>query len=121
MRALAPRVPAAALLASAIHGLAPTAAAQDIEPRAYSNAPVGVNFLIAGYGYAEGGVASDPSLLARVLGCLARQGRPVELVSHGPGDVGLSCVVPEEVRGPALAALHEAFFPASEPVADPAH
>lgn len=36
--------------------------AQDIEPRAYSNAPVGVNFLIAGYGYAEGGVASDPSL-----------------------------------------------------------
>jgi hypothetical protein len=27
--------------------------AQDIEPRTYSNAPVGVNFLIAGYPYAR--------------------------------------------------------------------
>ena len=36
--------------------------AQDIEPRAYSNAPVGVNFLIAGYGYTRGGVAFGPSL-----------------------------------------------------------
>ncbi len=39
-----------------------TACAQDIEPRAYSNAPVGVNFLIAGYAYTQGGVAFDPSL-----------------------------------------------------------
>ena len=38
------------------------ARAQDIEPRAYSNAPVGVNFLIAGYGRAEGGLVADPSL-----------------------------------------------------------
>lgn len=38
------------------------ARAQDIEPRAYSNAPVGVNFLIAGYAYAEGGAAVDPSV-----------------------------------------------------------
>jgi hypothetical protein len=36
--------------------------AQDIEPRAYSNAPVGVNFLIAGYAYLQGGLSSDPSL-----------------------------------------------------------
>lgn len=36
--------------------------AQEIEPRAYSNTPVGVNFLIASYAYAEGGVAIDPSL-----------------------------------------------------------
>ncbi len=33
--------------------------AQDIEPRSYSNAPVGVNFLIAGYGYTQGGVPTD--------------------------------------------------------------
>jgi len=33
------------------------ACAQDIEPRAYSNAPIGVNFLIAGYAYTRGGVA----------------------------------------------------------------
>jgi hypothetical protein len=36
--------------------------AQEIEPRAYSNAPVGVNFLIVGYAYTEGGVAFDPAL-----------------------------------------------------------
>ena len=38
------------------------AQAQEIEPRAYSNAPVGVNFLIAGYAYTRGGVAFDPAL-----------------------------------------------------------
>lgn len=38
------------------------ARAQDIEPRAYSNAPVGVNFLIAGYVYTRGGLAFDPSV-----------------------------------------------------------
>ncbi len=40
----------------------PAVHAQSIEPRAYSNAPVGVNFLIAGYAYTRGGVAFDPSL-----------------------------------------------------------
>ena len=38
------------------------ACSQDIEPRAYSNAPVGVNFLIAGYAYTRGGVAFGPQL-----------------------------------------------------------
>ena len=38
------------------------AKAQDIEPRAFSNAPVGMNFLIAGYGYTEGNVLFDPSV-----------------------------------------------------------
>jgi len=36
--------------------------AQDLEPRAYANTPVGLNFLIAGYGYSEGGVATDPAV-----------------------------------------------------------
>jgi hypothetical protein len=36
--------------------------AQDLEPRASANPPVGLNFLIVGYGYSEGGVATDPSL-----------------------------------------------------------
>jgi hypothetical protein len=35
--------------------------AQDLEPRSYSNTPVGLNFLIAGYAYAEGKVPFDPS------------------------------------------------------------
>jgi len=38
------------------------AGAQSIEPRAYSNAPVGVNFLIGGYAYTRGGVSFDTSL-----------------------------------------------------------
>ncbi|WP_295399912.1 transporter [uncultured Thiocystis sp.] len=38
------------------------AQAQDIEPRAFSNAPVGVNFLIAGYAYTRGGIAFDSAL-----------------------------------------------------------
>jgi hypothetical protein len=36
--------------------------AQQLEPRTYTNTPVGMNFLIAGYGYATGSVVSDPSL-----------------------------------------------------------
>ncbi len=36
--------------------------AQDLEPRAYSNSPVGLNFVIAGYGYGSGTVLTDPSL-----------------------------------------------------------
>jgi hypothetical protein len=33
--------------------------AQSIEPRSYSNAPVGVNFLVGGYAYTRGGVSFD--------------------------------------------------------------
>jgi len=36
--------------------------AQSIEPRAYSNAPVGVNFLVVGYGHTSGGLSFDPAL-----------------------------------------------------------
>jgi hypothetical protein len=39
-----------------------TAHAQSIEPRSYSNAPVGMNFLIAGFTSSTGGLASDGSL-----------------------------------------------------------
>jgi hypothetical protein len=42
--------------------IAAPARAQDIEPRAYSNAPVGVNFLIAGYAYTRGGLSFDPAV-----------------------------------------------------------
>ena len=49
---------AAVLLAAA----GSSARAQSIEPRAYSNAPVGVNFLIAGYAYTRGGVSFDTAL-----------------------------------------------------------
>lgn len=36
--------------------------AQDIEPRAYASSPVGINFLIAGYAYSEGGLMADAAL-----------------------------------------------------------
>src|SRR5262245_34013001 len=43
--------------------LAPLAAvAQELEPRAYANTPVGMNFLIAGYGHTHGDVAFDASV-----------------------------------------------------------
>ena len=39
-----------------------TAKAQDAEPRSYTNTPVGLNFLIAGYVYSQGKIAFDPQL-----------------------------------------------------------
>lgn len=52
------------LLIAVVLGLvaAVGAQAQDMEPRAYSNAPVGLNFLIVGYVYTRDGVAFDTSL-----------------------------------------------------------
>ncbi len=41
---------------------AASAAAQDLEPRQYSNTPIGLNFLLGGYTYTEGGVAVDPTV-----------------------------------------------------------
>lgn len=41
---------------------APSLRAQDLEPRSFSNSPIGLNFLAAGYSYAEGSVLTDPSL-----------------------------------------------------------
>ncbi len=35
---------------------------QELEPRAYLNLPVGLNFLVAGYGYTAGGVLFDPAV-----------------------------------------------------------
>jgi hypothetical protein len=50
------RLLALVLLAPAI------AAAQSLDPRAYANLPVGLNFLLAGYGYAQGELAFDASV-----------------------------------------------------------
>lgn len=36
--------------------------AQDIEPRAYSNAPIGMNFLIGGFVHTQGSLPTDPSV-----------------------------------------------------------
>lgn len=44
-----------AVVASGLHG-------QDLEPRTYANTPIGLNFLILGYGHTDGGVATDSAL-----------------------------------------------------------
>jgi len=38
------------------------ASAQELEPRAYSNAPVGLNFVVLGYQYSKGGLLFDPAI-----------------------------------------------------------
>jgi len=53
---------AQALLLVVLCTFVPVTRAQDIEPRSYSNAPIGTNFLIAGYAYTRGGLSFDSSL-----------------------------------------------------------
>lgn len=43
-------------LSAANLSLAPTSPAQELEPRSFANTPVGLNFLIASYGYTDGNV-----------------------------------------------------------------
>jgi len=52
----------AALLALSACWAGGACRAQEIEPRSYSPAPTGVNFLVAVAGNSEGGVLTDPSL-----------------------------------------------------------
>jgi len=39
-----------------------TVQAQELEPRAYTNIPTGLNFVVAGYAYSSGGVVFDPAV-----------------------------------------------------------
>jgi hypothetical protein len=55
-------VAGAALAAAAALAPCPAARAQAIEPRQFSNAPVGFNFLVAGFSRSSGGIALDPSV-----------------------------------------------------------
>ena len=50
-----------ALALSLLVSAAWDAGAQDLEPRAYSNIPPGMNFVLAGYGYTTGDIVADPS------------------------------------------------------------
>jgi hypothetical protein len=53
---------AATLVALALVAAATGVRAQELEPRAYVNTPIGVNFVVAGYGYSQGGVVADASV-----------------------------------------------------------
>jgi hypothetical protein len=72
------------------------AMAQQIEPRAYSNVPMGVNFVVAGYGWAQGAVLMDPSIpvsdfTARVNTLVAGYARSLRVGSQSGS---ISVVVP---------------------------
>lgn len=51
-----------ALAACLLAGALQSARAQDIEPRTYFNAPIGINFLILGYAYTQGALQFDTAL-----------------------------------------------------------
>ena len=51
----------AALVAATIVVPGRSVHAQALEPRSYANTPVGINFVLLGYGYTEGDVAFDAS------------------------------------------------------------
>jgi hypothetical protein len=51
----------AALVLVVLALASPIATAQELEPRSYVNTPVGLNFLIAGYGYTKGSVVFNPT------------------------------------------------------------
>jgi hypothetical protein len=58
--------------------------AQELEPRAYSPAPIGTNFLLVGYGYSDGSVLTDPSapvtdVSAQIQSLALGYGRALEL------------------------------------------
>src|SRR5271167_4851257 len=59
-------MPRAMFMTAAFAGLAASpfamTHAQSMEPLSYTNSPIGLNFLIAGYGYQTGNVLVDPSL-----------------------------------------------------------
>ncbi len=52
---------AALLIVTIFVQAAPYARAAELEPRAYSNAPIGMNFLIAGFAISKGGLSTDPA------------------------------------------------------------
>ena len=78
----------AALCVLALLFAAAGAHAQQLEPRSYTNTPVGLNFLLAGYGYTEGNLAFDPSV--PIEGAQLRTNSAVVGYSHSLGISGLS-------------------------------
>lgn len=76
--------------------------AQDLEPRAYSASPVGLNFVVFGFGYSSGSILFDPSLpvanaeatlktpvigYGRTFGLLGRQALLTAALPYVLGDI----------------------------------
>jgi len=54
--------PSAILAGMVLFMLMAPLAGQDLEPRAYSASPTGLNFLVVGFGRSSGGIAFDPAI-----------------------------------------------------------
>ncbi len=72
----------------------PDACAQSMEPRAYSNAPTGMNFFILGYSYMQGDVLFDPAVPltnadARIHSVIAAYARELDLWGRS-GSIGIA-------------------------------
>jgi hypothetical protein len=81
--------------------MARSGSAQELEPRAYSASPVGVNFVVVGYSRSTGSVVTDPTLpvsdvsaqinglalgLGRTFGVWGRQGLVTAALPYAWGD-----------------------------------
>src|SRR5262245_58407702 len=87
-----------------------TVHAQALEPRSYANTPVGINFVLPGYGYTEGSVAFDASVpitdaKVHVHSGLVAYARPVDV--WGLSGKVLAVVSLAEVSGGAKLAGQE--------------
>jgi hypothetical protein len=66
-----------------LSGISPVSA-QELEPRAYTNIPIGLNFIVAGYNFSSGGVLFDPVIPIenaniKTHGTLIAYGRSVKI------------------------------------------
>jgi bifunctional aspartokinase / homoserine dehydrogenase 1 len=95
-------------------------ALKGLESQATGGTQVSITDRVALLGLVGDGIGRGAAHEAALLGCLARLDVPVELLCRGPGDVGVSCVVPEARLQQALAALHATFFGADSAHGAPA-
>lgn len=58
------RIPFALVVSGLLLATAPSAHSQELEPRSYTNIPIGLNFLIAGVAYQDGDMLLDPTIEA---------------------------------------------------------
>jgi len=60
------------------------ASAQELEPRAFANTPVGLNFLLLGYRYIDGNVALNTTLPVEDAEVRSHSCQLALIMTHGP-------------------------------------
>ena len=77
--------------------------AQDLEPRTYSNLPIGQNFLVAAYAHSEGEIAPSPSVPIKnveltVDGYAGAYARSIDMWGES-GKRGVGCPLTATISG----------------------